>query len=52
MIFPAHFKIWCLALLSLCAVLLSPASQASHARYGHISWEPRPEISETTVRIA
>ncbi|MCT7359244.1 hypothetical protein [Thalassolituus pacificus] len=49
MIFPAHFKIWCLALLSLCAVLLSPASQASHARYGHISWEPRPEISETTV---
>lgn len=26
-----------------------PFAEASHARYGHINWEPRADLSETTV---
>ena len=30
-------------------LLWLPIAEASHARYGHINWEPRTDLSETTV---
>ena len=45
----SHVKSVLLPFLLLAGVLASLPAQATHARYGHISWEPRPDISETTV---
>ena len=37
-------------LMALVLVLLSVGqAQASHFRFGHLTWEPRPDISPTTV---
>jgi hypothetical protein len=33
----------------LCSSLLAQQALASHARFGHFTWEPRPDISPTTV---
>lgn len=43
----------CLVLLSLCAGLLLAATpaEASHFRFGHITWKPRPDIGPNTAEF-
>jgi hypothetical protein len=43
------FRIFCFALLLIAGAVTQ--AQASHFRFGHITWEPRPEVSPTTVDV-
>ena len=45
----ALFKQVTLLCVFLCSSFFAQQALASHARFGHFTWEPRPDISPTTV---
>ena len=45
----ALFKQVTLLCVLLCSSFFAQQALATHARFGHFTWEPRPDISPTTV---
>lgn len=43
------FKGWLLVLVTVLFTLIAGQANATHGRYGHFTWTPRPDISATTV---